>query len=152
MKKENICWDTSVFLTHILGEATEEQEREIQAVLTLVEQGKFQIIVSTLLRIEILESTMSKSAMDLFDALMKKIGMVRNVAIDIRVVNKAHEIRNRKSSLKTPDAIHIATAIVSGAIVFHTFDKKLIKLNETDEVDNLKITPCHIPGTTRSLL
>ena len=72
MKKENICWDTSVFLAHICGKATEEQEQEIQTVVTLVEQGKFLMIVSTLLYVEVLKTKMPKDAMDLFDALMKK--------------------------------------------------------------------------------
>ena len=153
MKKENICWDTSVFLTHIRGEATEEQKQEIQTVVTLVEQEQFQIIISTLLYVEVLESTMPKNAMNLFDALMKKRGMVRNVAVNLEIAKKAQEIRNRMpKKLKTADAIHIATAIVSEAIVFHTFDKQLLNLNGKDDVDNLKITPCHIPGITRSLL
>ena len=67
--------------------------------------------------------------------------MVRNVAVNLGIAKKAQDIRNRMPSLKTPDAIHIATAIVSEAIVFHTFDKQLLNLNEKDEVDNLKITP-----------
>ena len=152
MKKENICWDTSIFLTHIRGATTEEQEREIQTVLRLVEQEKFQIIVSTILYAEVLESRMPKNAMGLFDALMKRIGMVRNVAVNLGIAKKAQKIRNRIHTLKTPDAIHIATAIVGEAIVFHTFDKDLIKLSDKDTVDNLKITPCHISGTTPSLL
>ncbi len=151
MQKENICWDTSIFLTHILGKATTEQEQEIQTVVRLVEQGNFQMIVSTLLYVEILESTMPAKTMELFDALMKKIRVVRNVAVNLEIAKKAQAIRNSISSLKTPDAIHIATAIVSKAIVFHTFDKKLIKLSGQDEVEHLKITPCTLSETNYSL-
>jgi len=50
-----------------------------------------------------------------------------------------------------PDAVHIATAIVSGAKIFHTFDEHLLKLNGKDEVEGLTITACDIPGTNMQL-
>ena len=151
MQKENICWDTSIFLTHILGKATTEQDQAIKSVVRLLKYRDLKIIISTLLYVEILESTMPTKAMESFDALIKNREMFRNVAVNLEIAKKAQAIRNSMPSLKTPDAIHIATAIVGKAIVFHTFDKKLIKLSGQDEVEHLKITPCTLSETNYSL-
>ena len=67
--------------------------------------------------------------------------------MDIRVAEKAQAFRNKSSrTLTTPDAVHIATAVLSGAKLFHTFDDRLLRLNGDDEVDGLAITACEIPG------
>lgn len=34
---------------------------------------------------------------------------------------------------------------------FHPFDQELLRLNGKDEVENLMITPCNVPGISRSL-
>ena len=79
-----------------------------------------------------------------FNYLMAFV-MYSVIAVDIRVAEKAQAIRNRSSrNLKTPDAVHIATAILSGAKFFHTFDEGLLRLSGTDDVDGLAITACEI--------
>ena len=83
---------------------------------------------------------------------MQNRKQVEVVTIDIRVAQKAQLIRNNsRKKLSTPDAVHIATAIVSGAKLFHTFDDGLLQLSGKDEVDGLTITPCDIPGTGPTL-
>lgn len=45
--------------------------------------------------------------------------------------------------LKPPDAVHLATALVSSADAMHTFDDKLLKLDGTiDTPDGKKLTIC----------
>ena len=51
----------------------------------------------------------------------------------------------------SPDAVHIATALVSEAKILHTFDDDLLKLSGKDEVDGLSITACLIPGENAQL-
>lgn len=47
------------------------------------------------------------------------------------------------SGLKPPDAIHVASALISGADAMHTFDEKLLKLDGTiDTPDGTKLTIC----------
>ena len=71
--------------------------------------------------------------------------------VDLSVARKAQKIRN-DTGMKTPDAVHVATALVGGANLFHTFDKRLLSLDGRDEVEGLAITACEVPGTTLPLL
>jgi predicted nucleic acid-binding protein len=45
--------------------------------------------------------------------------------------------------IKTPDAVHIATAIEYRVDALHTFDGKLLKLSGKDYVEGLKICTPH---------
>lgn len=90
---------------------------------------------------------MPTGALEQFRKFMQNRQMVEIIAVDIRVAEKVQAIRNRSSrNLQTPDAVDIATAILSGAKLFHTFDDCLLRLNGNDEVDGLAITACEIPG------
>ena len=74
--------------------------------------------------------------------------------VDLHVAQKAQKIRNlvpKSAKMSTPDAIHVATAIVSGATMLHTFDKGLLSLNGKDQVEGLTITACDVLGMKRSL-
>ena len=54
-------------------------------------------------------------------------------SVDIRIAELAHDLRNyyaaKGQSLKTPDAIYLATAIHHRATEFHTFDNQLLSMN-----------------------
>lgn len=106
------------------------------------------MVVSTLLYVEVLEKDMSEGAMEQFKKFIQNRAMVSIVAVDIRVARKAQMIRDtvrkKGESVSTPDAVHIATAIVSEAQFFHTFDDRLRRLNGKSEVDGLAITACAI--------
>ncbi len=109
-----------------------------------VESEAYRLAVSTLLYVEVLESTMPAPAIGQFEKFMQNRAMISIVAVDIRVARKAQMIRDtlrkKGESVSTPDAVHIATAIVSGAQFFHTFDDRLLRLNGKSEVDGLAIT------------
>lgn len=117
-----------------------------------IERGTYKLAVSTLIYVEVLERTMPEDAIEQFKKFMQNRQTLEIVAVDIRVAEKAQTIRNKSSkTIRTPDAIHVATAIVCGAKLFHTFDEELLRLNGKDEVENLMITPCNVPGISRSL-
>lgn len=69
-----------------------------------------------------------------FYETVRRIASV-NWPIDTSVLLKAAELR-RTHIVKTPDAIHLATAILHGADYFVTNDNRLIKLKK---VSGLKI-------------
>ncbi len=116
-----------------------------------MEKGDYKLAFSTLVYVEVLDSKMPAAAGGKFKQFMTNRETVEVIAVDIRVAEKAQEIRNR-TSIGTPDAVHIATAIVMGARLFHTFDERLLKLNEKNEVEGLSVTKCTIPGTSRKMV
>jgi predicted nucleic acid-binding protein len=67
----------------------------------------------------------------LFSGLLKRL---TRVSMDTKIATLAHDLRNHYANaggnkLKTPDAIHLATAILFRADEFHTFDEALIALS-----------------------
>ena len=147
MKENKICWDSCVMISHFRGDRDVSETQAIESVVDKLDEGHYNLVISTLLYAEVLASVMPKNAMSSFNKFVKRRDTVTNVPVTLKIAEKAQEIRN-KTKIGTPDAIHIATAIIGEALVFHTFDTDLIRLNGQDVVDGLEITPCHIPGTT----
>lgn len=158
MKKDLylICWDTSVLIDWLKGIGNQNRIRSIKSVIAEIEAKKYKLAVSTLVYVEVLECRMPEQAIKQFKEFMKNGDLVEVFAVDIRIAEKAQAIRNRtrnekKKMIKTPDAVHIATAIVSKAKQLHTFDDGILKLNGKDEVEGLVITACDMQDANRSL-
>lgn len=152
MKDDLICWDSSVLISWLRGDEDADRNQATRAVVQHIEGGISKLVVSTLLYVEVLEGRMPTGAMEQFKKFMQNRQMIEIMAVDIRVAERAQAIRNNSSRvLSTPDAVHIATAVVSGAKLFHTFDDDLLRLSGRDEVHGLTITACEIPGTNLSL-
>ncbi len=148
MKKKIICWDSSVLISHLGGDRGKNPERKgiISPVVSIIENGSHKLLVSALLYTEILECKMPGGAITKLDKFLQNRSHVKVMAVYAKVAKKAQSIRNKKLSVKTPDAIHLATAIVGKAYVFHTFDKGLLRLSGQSVVEGLAITPCRVPG------
>ncbi len=144
MKKEIICWDSSVLISHLGGDRGKNPERKgiISPVVSAIEKGSHELLVSALLYTEILECKMPDRAIIKLDQFLQNESLVTVMAVDIKVAKKAQSIRNKKLSVKTPDAIHLATAIIGKASVFHTFDGRLLRLSGKSVVERLAITAC----------
>ena len=152
MKKDLICWDSSVLISWIRGDEIADKRRAIETVVNSIERGTYKLAVSTLIYVEVLERTMPAGAIEQFKKFMQNRQTLEIVAVDIRIAEKAQAIRNKSSkTIRTPDAIHVATAIICGAKLFHTFDDLLLRLNGKDEVEGLMITPCDVPGKSHYL-
>lgn len=159
MKKNTICWDSSVMISYIGGDTAPNDSKQIQAtksVAALIENGDYTLVISTILYTEILYSSMDEHAIKCFDRFLLRKNLIKNVPVSVRIAKKAQEIRNRVKlnldrKLKTVDAIHAATAIDSEVSLLHAFDGDLLNLDGKDEVDGLRITPCEIPGKAGTL-
>ena len=152
MTQDVICWDSSVLISLIRGDEDENRNRSIRFVIEQVEARACKLVVSVLLYVEVLERTMPGHAIEQFNRFMQNREMIEILAVDIRIAQKAQTIRNRShKTISVPDAVHLATAILSGAKVFHTFDKGLLQLHGKNEVEGLAINDCSMPGTNRPL-
>ena len=153
MSEEIICWDSSAMISWIGGDKHGEDKKRmpaIRATMGCLKRGDYKLIVSTILYVEILEITMPAGAIEKFEQVMRKKEMIGTITVNIQVAKKAQSIRNQ-TKLGTPDAIHLATAIIGNAKYFHTFDDKLLELNGKDEVERLAITRCTIHGVADPL-
>jgi predicted nucleic acid-binding protein len=122
-------WDTCLFLAWLQDE--NRKSGEMDGVREIIERSKrreVRLMTSTLTSVEVLSSKIPTGFDTLFASLLKRIS---RVAVDIKVASMAHDLRNYYASrpqefsnktLSTPDAIHLASAIIYRADEFHTFD------------------------------
>ena len=123
-------WDTCLFLAWLKDEPRAQSEMDgVREVIERHKRREVKIITSTITRIEILNSKFPVGVDSLFSDLLKRI---TRLSVDTKIAAVAHDIRDYYSSrtadnncktLSTPDAIHLATAILYRANAFHTFDQ-----------------------------
>lgn len=128
----------------------------MDGVREVVQQHKrreVKIITSVLTTVEVLQSKLPVGMERIFEGLMKR---VCRIAMESRIASMAHDIRNHYVSraaefggknLSTPDAIHLATAIIYRVTEFHTFDadgnaKNLGLLPLSGNVGGHRLTIC----------
>ena len=143
-------WDSCLFLAWLKDE--ERKQGEMDGVREVVDRAKRReiiIITSVLTAVEVLSSKIPAGMDTLFKGMMKR---VTQIGMDIRVAGLAHDVRNYYvtqggKTVSTPDAIHLATAILHRVSEFHTFDSDnsrgslgLIQLS--GEVAGNKLTIC----------
>lgn len=124
-------WDTCLFLAWLKDEP--RSSGEMDGVREVIERSKrrdCRLMTSVLTTVEILQAKIPAGVDTLLSGLVKR--MLR-VGVDTKVAQLAHDIRNQYAkegrSLKTPDAIHLASAILHRADEFHTFDEKLVAMS-----------------------
>lgn len=124
-------WDTCLFIAWIKDE--NRKSGEMDGVWEMVEKAKrreVRLMTSALTSVEVLACKLPVGLDTLFREFMKRITRVN---VDTKVSMLAHDIRDYYASrpqefgnrtVSTPDAIHLATAILYRAEEFHTFDDK----------------------------
>lgn len=101
-------------------------------ILSMAELGVIVIIFSTVGIIEVLTGPKKFNQKSLVSEYKQKLNNFPNLQIknlSDSIIELASDLR-AKYNLRTPDAIHIATAIESGATIFYTNDKKLKVVKE----------------------
>jgi len=124
-------WDTCLFLAWIKDE--ERPTGEMAGVREIIDRVKRRgavLVTSVLTSTEVLQSKLPAGVDNLFSGLMRRI---EQKSIDIKIAKLAHDLRDyyaqhadefENKTLSTPDAIHLATAIIYRVNEFHTFDAK----------------------------
>jgi predicted nucleic acid-binding protein len=163
--KRIIYWDTTCWLAWLNGEGTEVWSASvvegIKDVVEEAENNKVILFTSTITRAEIFEAKLSQEQKDKYSKLLRRHN-VTQVEPSIRVMDRASQIREyhsnqrEKRRISTPDAIHLATAMLNGADEFQTMDglrkdgksRKLLAISGDVGGHNLKIVnpyPLHAP-------
>jgi predicted nucleic acid-binding protein len=118
-------------------------------VAQLIDKNQAIVVASSIIRIEILACTLSDEAREKLQKWFRRKNF-QEIAVDKRIALLAHDIRNfyqqnkqNAINIKTPDAIHLATAIHYQVNQFHTFDgqrkRGLLRLSGNVAGHNLTI-------------
>lgn len=118
-------WDACLFLAWLKDE--ERKAGEMDGVREVIDRSKrreLRVMTSVLTSVEVLSAKIPAGMDTFFKGMMKR---VNQVSVDIRVASLAHDIRDHyiksgSKTVSTPDAIHLATAILYRVDEFHTFD------------------------------
>lgn len=142
---EIFYWDACIFLAWLRDEERPTGEMEgVKHFVRRVEKKEIHILTSTITYTEVVNAKLPIGVDGQFFDFMHKSN-ISVVAANIRITKLARDLRDYYLSKKdqydgktlgTPDAIHLATAILYKAKEFHTFDKSnrrslgLLGLNE----------------------
>jgi predicted nucleic acid-binding protein len=155
---KRLAWDSCAWIAHIQEEKLPSEDRGAmcRAVISAAEKGLTEIVVSAFALTEVLCKNRAAGiddgkVRDFFDN-----DYILLVAADKYVCDIARALMLAgHAGLKPPDAVHIATAIISNADEFHTFDAKLLALDAViDKMDStkLKIRKPTLPAAPAPLL
>ncbi|MCC6984207.1 MAG: PIN domain-containing protein [Bauldia sp.] len=135
-------WDSCLFLAWLGDEQRKPGEMDgVREIISRQKRREVRICTSALTIVEVLESKIPVGVGNAFAELLKR---VNRISMDIKVAKIAHDIRDHYAQkggtkLMTPDAIHLATAILNRADEFHTFDDLLLSLSGNVGGHRLKV-------------
>ena len=138
------CWDACVFISILKGEVRSPDEMNgLREMMDLVDRKQATLITSALVEAEVIGLVDQLDVQQRLEAIFERPNIVQ-VAASNEVFRKAGALRRAAQqagrSVKTPDSIYIATALLHSADVLHTFDQKLLALDGSVVVDGLPIT------------
>ena len=125
---ESIAIDTAPFIYYI--EEHKHYLRAVDQLFTLVDKGSISGCTSIITLIEVASKPMEEKNSDLIARYEELLSDSKNFTmydIDRRIALESARLR-AVYSLKTPDAIQIATGLVNGAQAFITNDRPLKKI------------------------
>jgi predicted nucleic acid-binding protein len=144
-KLPTVYWDSSVWIAYLQDETTGRKPGELEGAKDMVAQadrGKLVIVTSVIGRIEVLATQLDAEGRDRFRKVFERRAF-QEPGVDRRVADVAAGIRESALAdgrkIKTPDAIHIATAIVYEIPKVHTLDDKLLAISGTPIVKSVII-------------
>lgn len=118
-------WDTCLFLAWLKDEERKTGEMDgVREIIGRAKRREVKLMTSVLTSVEVLSAKIPVGLDTLLKDMMRR---VNRVGMDNKIASLAHDLRNHYAAsggktLSTPDAIHLATAILYRADEFHTFD------------------------------
>lgn len=126
--------DTMVFVYHF--EANEDLGSASTELFRRVEGGRARAVCSVLSRLEVLVVPKREGRDDLcrtYREVFEAFPHLTVQPIDSKIADRAADLR-AGHNLRTPDALHLATAIEAGADLFVTEDRRL-----PSEIDGMRL-------------
>jgi predicted nucleic acid-binding protein len=128
--------DTALFIYYI-----EENEVFLPLVAPIFEEvaaGRREVVTSSLTLLEVLVVPLrsgNRALAERYEAYLTRSRGLRLVDIGLPELRAAAQLRARHPSLRTPDAIQVATALTAGCRAFVTNDRRLPKVPGLKVVD-----------------
>lgn len=122
-------WDANIFIAWLTGESRSPDEIEgIQSQVRKIDACEAHLVTSVLTLVEVLETGVTLDKRNQLKSLFQRenchlVDVTKEVAEIARDIRVSQSSQGRK--IKTPDAIHLATAIFFSCPVFYTFDQGL---------------------------
>ena len=163
--KDLYYWDANIFIAWLKDEKRPSGEMDgVREFNKKLEQRQIKIVTSTLMLAEILPCKFPVGVYGLFEDFLKRSN-VMTIAVDRKIANLSRDIRayydehptEDSKTISTPDAIHLATAIIHNVTQFHTFDaggkgkKHLGLLSLSGNVGGHNLTICKPPASQPGL-
>jgi predicted nucleic acid-binding protein len=126
---ELVAIDTNIFIYYLQKEEFPAYHTVLAAIFHALEKGDFQGVSSVLMLTELLtlpQKLGEEHVAQHYYLLLKNFPNLKLLPVTEKVALRAAGIRG-KWGLKTPDALHIATAIEAGAKAFLTNDRSIGK-------------------------
>ena len=146
-----IYWDACVWIALIQRERilfppgiAEDRDAMCRSVIEAAKKGAIEILASTLCLAEVCKNPSIRATRSALIADYFENDYILLVNVDRAVGERARVLMTSgHSGLKPPDAIHLATAALSGVEEMHTFDAGLLTLNgRVDKSDGTKLKIC----------
>lgn len=143
-RKRVFYWDTCVYLAWLKDEAGYRGFRPaIENMIRECREKKIEILTSTITITELLCVGVAENTRRQMEELFR-LDLHKAIDVDIVIAKKAREYRmfcktKGIACLKTPDAVHIATAVVNEVDELHTFDQGLLGHNGGIAEDSIAI-------------
>jgi predicted nucleic acid-binding protein len=125
--RQTYYWDTSCFIAWLDGGKGHSREvlSGLDAVAKEIYENRSTLCTSVMTETEVLQGKLTPEQVIKFQNLFKRRNVIA-INVDSKIARTASEIRSyysaRDIKIKTPDSIHLATAIIYEADEFHTLD------------------------------
>jgi len=99
----------------------------IEPFFVALDQGRFQALASTVALLEVLIHPIRENNLQLaqtYREILQQSGVIATIPVSAAIAETAANLRAH-SKIKTPDALHVATALHTGAGFFITNDRRL---------------------------
>ena len=127
MKK--VALDSMIFIYHF--EQTPAFFGQVGKILSSAKEGKFKLITSIVSVVEALSAPRYSQLSEVVSGIktfFQEAEFLEVIDLGEQIAFETARLRRENKSLRTPDAIQLATAIIGGADVFITNDRKLRNL------------------------